>query len=818
MEKINREKRFSSGAGCRPLKSRITINIRDNIQLLLVTSSFLAYVIVWSYMTILQLYTMNEAYWDLGAFAHRGIMVVTYPWSIRFFLYTFFGSEWTFIIFPLVLLKSLRFLLIVQSISIGVAIFPLYGIVSKFFKNGIIRTLLPISYLIYFPMAGMNWFTMHYQVFFVPLFIFGYYFYVYGKYRLAMLFFVLSGTVRFPFILLVVYFSGIWLFLLLWNLYRLNLAVSKLWHTVVEKIFKKRPLIRSEQPEENRSNDILMLQAKFFTYLLIISSAIAIISTVYLNYYHETITGVARVRGPATTLLLLNFREKVITLILILAPYLFMIFLSKKWLLLLLPYLYLLFFSNNPNYMYPLVFMYQYSSIFTAFIVLGSIEGIHNYSTRLHKINNGVIKSRRSEIQRTYPRKIVYIVVSIFIISAAFASFFEPYGPFNGEAPDNFGLTHIMSENSSAYSEAKIIIDLIPENNSFIMFQNHFPELGFRDFGKNPILTTYTINYNMTYFNPETSSYEKIGNVDYLLVSAYYDSAEFVAPFDPPHNLSFLWLAHNFYGSGKYGILAEASGMLLLERNYSGPIIYFVPLSEVIPVTNLYNYHTHALSSTSVMQWENTSNSPLWYGPYISLVPGYYKITFQLKTNNNSARNHFEIFDDALLPYSFFNDFEIYGSNFSKTNTWTNISTTIYVNNSYGYVNLQGVYAYWNGSISIGGIKIQEIRKPPSVFGAGNNYYEDVIYNGANSTGNTYSFLVSTSSYNNTGGRSVFMNENNSINDSGLHLILGIVLQEFQKIISSIENMYKTIQKAYESQTYEANAEASLKLAIGWIR
>ncbi|MEM0133998.1 MAG: DUF2079 domain-containing protein [Thermoplasmatales archaeon] len=777
---------------------------------------------------------MNEAYWDLGVFAQRGIMVVTYPWSLHFFLYTFLGSEWTFIIFPLTLLRSLRFLLIFQSIAIGVAVFPLYGIVSKFFRNRIIRTLLPISYLIYFPMAGMNWFTMHYQIFFVPLFIFGYYFYISGKYKLALLFFVLSGTVRFPSILLVAYFSAIWLFFSLCNLYRLNLVASKLWHTVTEKILKKPPVIQSEKPEEITSNDILMRQVKFFTYLLVISSAISILSVVYLNYYHETITGAGSVGSLASNVLLSNFREKIITLILILAPYLFMILFSKKWLLLLLPYLYLCFFSNSPNYIYPLVFMYQYSSIFTVFVVLGSIEGIHNISARLPKIHNSVKKNKRGNVrQRTYSRKILYIVISIFIVSAAFGSVFEPYGPFNSEAPDNFGLTHIIGENSSAYFEAEKIIDLIPENNSFIMFQNGFPELGFRDFGKNPVLTTYTITYHMnnwSYFDQETQSYENIGNVDYLLVSTYYDSSEFVGPLDPPHNLSFLYLAHNFYESGKYGILAEASGMLLLERNHSGPIKYFVPFSEDVPATNLYNYysHTNVPSLTPVMHWENTNNSALWYGPYIPVAPGYYKITYQLKTSNNSARNHLELFDDALLPYAFFNDFEIYGSNFSKNNTWTNLSTTIYINNSYAYLNLQGVYAYWNGSISIRGIEIQEIGEPSSVFGIGNSHYEDIFYNSVNLTRNISPSSVPTSNHNNPGDRSVFMNENYIINDKGSHLIFGIIPLELHKIIISIANIhiFGKIQDVYKSRNMCSDncygsistTDASIKLILGWIQ
>ncbi|MGC8621864.1 MAG: DUF2079 domain-containing protein [Caldisphaera sp.] len=690
-------------------KAHLFQNLRENrLEVVILVLAFVSYVSVWSYITILKLYTLNQPYWDLGVFVQRGLEVVYTSWTFNSFLYKFLGGEIVFIVFPLTLLKSLSFLLIVQSFFIGVAVFPIYGISRHYLNDKRIALLVSLSYLLYFPMAGLNWFSMHYQMFFVPFFILAYFSYLKRYYKTSFVFFILSGFVRYPFILLIMLFSFVFgISVLIDNLK----ASSNSLTSVKENLMSSyRQHIFVNKSESSRDIIINNERLKFLFMLFVVSSIIFLVSYFYLVNYHETIvSGISSTKNSGLWKVQFDLENKFLTILFILLPYLFFVFLSKKWLVMLLPYFFIVFYFNNTNFIYPYVFMGQYSSLFAPFVVIGSIEGLSTLTDRRMPY---IFRIRRNESKRKsikLNRKIVVAGIAILSVSLISANIFEPYGPLNGQSPVDFDLKNIMRENTSAYYELQVMLNFIPENDPFIIFQNNFPEIGLRDFGNNPVLTNYVIDYNSTFFNVMKQKWQPIQKIDYILVSAYYDSGEFLAAYAPPHNLSLFWIVYNAIASGHYGVLAEASGMLLLERNYSGVVKYFVPISENIPVTSLYNASSGNLSSSIVMSWSNISDMNLWYGPYIVLVPGLYKLTFEMKSSNTSSKNHFMIADGANMPVSSFNEFEVYGTNFSVANTWTDINTTIYVNNVYGYVKLNGFQATWNGTLSLRGIEIKEV-------------------------------------------------------------------------------------------------------------
>jgi hypothetical protein len=81
------------------------------------------------------------------------------------------------------------------------------------------------------------------------------------------------------------------------------------------------------------------------------------------------------------------------------------------------------------------------------------------------------------------------------------------------------------------------------------------------------------------------------------------------------------WWFTEFYGSGKYGILAEVYGVVLLEKSYNGSPVYYVPYNAY------FDHNSFAFGSN------------FWYGPYTGLAPGIYNITYQLKSSNTSKSN-----------------------------------------------------------------------------------------------------------------------------------------------------------------------------------
>jgi hypothetical protein len=167
-----------------------------------------------------------------------------------------------------------------------------------------------------------------------------------------------------------------------------------------------------------------------------------------------------------------------------------------------------------------------------------------------------------------------------------------------------------------------------------------------------------------------------------------------------------------FYGSGEYGILAEASGIVLLKKNYTGPIIYYVPLYENFPYSKL-NLGPLSKENNNYLYAQNISKyNVIWYGPYKALPPGEYNITFQLMTSNNNANNTLNLDVSANGGGIILASKTIDGSYFNNKNKWENITLTVNLTNFYSYVEFRGFSSYWNGTISLKGIYVEQVAPP----------------------------------------------------------------------------------------------------------
>jgi hypothetical protein len=91
--------------------------------------------------------------------------------------------------------------------------------------------------------------------------------------------------------------------------------------------------------------------------------------------------------------------------------------------------------------------------------------------------------------------------------------------------------------------------------------------------------------------------------------------------------------------SGEYGILAEASGIVLLKKNYTGQIEYYAPMKENFNVNQLKAGSVSTMANGTIYANNISKWVYIWYGPYIVLFPGVFNITFQLKTSNNCKNN-----------------------------------------------------------------------------------------------------------------------------------------------------------------------------------
>ena len=597
-------------------------------------TAFLAYTAAWSFISLARLYSLNASILDLGVsmqFAWDSVQRL----SFMTFLHTFAYKGIVYLVAPVFLTGMYPAVLIFQSAFIGFAVFPLYGISKHFLADERAALLLSASYLIYFPLAGVNWFDFHYQALFPTLFILGYYFYIKGRVYPSLLFMALSSMVHYPYTV----------FPLLFALLLLAGALLK----------GKRGDLRIALP------------------LLTFSSFIFILNLVLNGYAASTAGTIGYALGPSPV------GTDLYTIILILLPLMFLPLLSWRWLPFLAPYVALLFISYNPFFRFNQLFMYQYPALFVAFVYLGAIEGA--------SVAAGHSGRRK--------RRTLVIALALFASISAFAVVYQPYGPLNGSSDVNFNLPSMFG-GWNRYGELQKMVSLVHPN-STLLVQNNMPEV-------------YPTRTNLTVYDAYDTPYNFLdtSSVDYAL--ADLSSSSFYQYSAPPYNASMYNFIDDLWQTGNYGIVAEASGIILLQRGYLGEVKYFVPMDESFGPAQLnVSQQSFAGDPINVTNFKSQSGRPyiLWYGPYTTLYPGLYNVTFWLYTTNSSPSNVLQLQVTAGGGSTVLASRTIEGNEL-VSNAWTPINVTFYSNGIYGQVEFRGEAALWNGSLLLKGIGLQQ--------------------------------------------------------------------------------------------------------------
>ena len=609
-------------------------------------------------------YAMNATVYDLG------ISMETNWEQMRHILSINLQNPISIITFPIAYLNSYPFMLAFQSVFISIGSVFLYLITRKILGNKLFSILISIAYLIYFPSAGINWFDFHFQALFSTLFLFGYCLYVYDYKYSSVIVFILSGLTRYPYMIFPLFFALTELFLILHN-----------QKTDKVKNFKH-------------------------TFPIILLSLLA--STSLLITYFILPKGVASVHLSQNMNILTYLNDKIITLVMIFAPLFFLPLLSIRWLPMYFPYFVLLFISNNVIYMIPSIEVLQYSALFSAFVFLGLTDVIASLLRILQPENHhsNFFEKLKSKNLKYSMKLMSAIIISVIL----FAAVYEPYGPLNGSINSvaNFNVNSETEVNLTLFNEYIQMSNLIPRSNPYVLFQNNMPNLLPRNltYDETPLIPPYDFLPNATV------QYHPMELITGQIVNPVIDYA-----IDDPYNNLYFTLGnpsmydfiHLLYASGNYGILAEESGMLLLEKNYTGPIKYYEPFIAFYPSSIFYSPKTlNQFSNLPVIE-SNLTGGEAWYGPYTTLSPGNYSLSFELKTSSISHNNSIILDITANDGATVLGVKNITGDAFADTNSWENITVNIYVNNTYNNVEFRGINAYWNGSLYFRGIKVKQI-------------------------------------------------------------------------------------------------------------
>lgn len=672
------------------LKKMRTLTKTQLIVLFILVTSYLIYVLVWSYITVLKFYSLDAAVYDLGAFM-QAFWLTFHTHSVRNYINGLFLWGDVYIFSPLVFFNSYPLMLIVQSSMLGLGVFPIYGISKHFLKSDLSSIAISLSYLIYFPLAGPNWFDWHPDVMFIPFFLFGYYFYLKNKYPPSFFFFILSGLGKYPEIILV-----------------LGFAVF----TLLEKHFQAGTIKHIELS----SNYKFLISLGLFSLIFFMLSYISGVSTPTVTTVSGTITE--------------NLDTKIFTMLLILGPVVMLPVFAKKWFILMVPYFYLLFRTNYslPSYIFPGFISRQYVSIVIPFVFIGAIEGLAKISgTQIFGFQKWYkelgLTGKRKVLKLRPLQQSEKVAIVILITTMLFASIYEPYGPLNQFSQADFNLPSELEPNMTLYQELVTVANIIPKNDPYVLIDNQEPEALPRPqvSGAPLLIAGYSVSYNMSYQN-SNRHWEK-PRIDYVFM--YTEGWGFTQSNTFPYNGTAYEMTQRLWASGNYGIVAEASGIVLLERNYSGPIKLYVPIQ-----TN-YNAKSLTLGSNSYeignsIAITDVRSAPdvfqqIWGGPFAFLPPGRYQVTFQLETTNDSVNNRANlIISDYINGLTTLNTVSykvINGSDFSKINTSSNITMDFNLSSFGGDIEFRGDQANWNGTLILKGISLRQIGPPQTESG-----------------------------------------------------------------------------------------------------
>ena len=406
----------------------------------------IVYSMIWSAISLLRYYTFHASVFDLGltssllyrAFSGHIIYGVTSrPIDANKMIYFIIAPFYDIYPHPSVLL-------VFQSVFISIGAIPLYKIGQKLLKNDRIALILSLSYLLYYPLSGVNWFDFHFMALFPTLFLMSIYLWLYNKNKYSLVFVFLAAISDYlvPFILL---FYFIFL-------------ISR------GKKFSYKP----------------------FKYALgVLFIAIGVLAWVNIYYGISYTAGITHLASSSSatssgfSLLFANFPLKALYILLIGFPVLFIFLIYPEASIMLIPYIGMEFLYNYLPYFDPVG--YQYPALIIPVIFFATILG-------LKRLND--LKPKKFDLKNI--KKIAVMILVLSIVSYSIA------------VPLTVGIS-INSENNVPAIKNDITVNYydralsnmirqVPKN-SEILIQDNMPQAAYDTYYH---LATST---NITYYN-----------------------------------------------------------------------------------------------------------------------------------------------------------------------------------------------------------------------------------------------------------------------------------------------------------------------------
>lgn len=569
----------------------------------------IAYASIWSYIGILKILSLNAYVFDLGISAEKGWKILHTNLGIHGYLLGFLNSGIVFPLSPLTGSGNFFAMIIFQAVAISSVGPALYLIAREKGLGQNVSLMMAFVLFLYFPVYGIMWFDFHYQAFFLPLFVFGYLLYIRRSYFWSTVLFALSGMVRYPY-----------------SIFPLGFAIIELALILRQK---------SSNRDIRRMKSMLLLALIMGTFTVLGYLFLGVSNTIP----HGTIS--------AYTTTSQTIWLRLLVILLFLAPLLFLPIMSVRWIIFTIPSFFLILTTSYTWYLYPHIFEGQYVAGIASFILLAFVDSIRRINER---------KKRSEDLPNLLTRKRKFLrpaalvataIVVLFVMNTVLA----PFSPLNQQYGDGFNYTSNTDYSPAVYSELNSMVKMIPASDPYVVYQNNIPELLPRQlpFNGSILMGGYLGSFTAVSAEQALNNSWKVSlgdkfvylPVDYAIADA--NSADFYL-----QNNSMYKIVQDMYFSGRYGIVSEGYGLLLMERGYAGSIKDYVPESVTIPGDAFVNNAT-SLSTVNVLSGITSSGNVFTYsGTFSYMFPGNYNLTLYLnppgEINSSTGSIHLAVY------------------------------------------------------------------------------------------------------------------------------------------------------------------------------
>ncbi len=604
------------------LKKTITQFLQTRPYDFLLGIAVLTYGIIFSYFTILKHYGFSSYAWDLGTFDQAFYTTLFHG---KLFYYTpellfntsgsYFAVHFSPILFfflPFYLIHpSAITLLILKAFILALGALPLYILAKESLKNEKGALILAITYLVYPPLQGANWFDFQPQVLLPLLFFSSSYFMLKKRWKLYFITTLLALMVEEHIAFIVLITAAYYLFTSRpWHIHKsikhlqmnkhlvllVTIGLSMIWFLAAKGVIGLFPIESAFLEEYKAINnwEILGIEGDPLAMPLhaLLHPQLAFQALLY--DYPVKFLYIVLLFGP---LLFLPFRSKIsIIVFILLAPFLLSNFRA-----------YYTIGCHYPLYIIPLIF-------------LAIIE----------------VLSRKGHLRDLTPTlKNMTVVSIIFIVSTSPISPFAT--PFIDDAFFWYPSLRPLDERVESLHE---LIGLIPPNAS-ILTQNHvFPHVSNR-------LKAYVIPI------ARWTSSMNAPVINYL--KRLIDESEYILLDLGHRGNSTLFVFDEVTENEQYGAYAFAGKTVLFKRDFAGtpmivPNINYEVFLAKRDLTIDFGKVVPDPSSKSdyVVLCPKGTHEGSIYGPYVYLPPGKYEAIFEIKVGepNEGYIGTFDVADN----------------------------------------------------------------------------------------------------------------------------------------------------------------------------